>query len=220
MTVLERWLKEPVNSLSHLLGAVLSLAGMVALVAMSDGEPWRTASFAIYGATSVVLYTASTLLHALRVGERGERWLRRFDHAAIFALIAGTYTPIALVTLRAEHAPVGWTILSVVWGLAVLGIVFKTTWLDAPRLLSTSLYLLMGWLAVFAFVPLVQALPAGGMFWLVLGGLFYTVGAAIFALQRPNLIPRHFGHHELWHLFVLAGGASHFLLMLRYVLPG
>lgn len=216
---LGRYLKEPVNSLTHLAGALLSVVGLVVLVVLSAGEPWRMTSFAIYGATSILLYTASTLLHALQVGERAERWLRRFDHAAIFALIAGSYTPITLVTLRDTHATVGWTILAIVWSIALLGIVFKVVWLDAPRWLSTGLYVLMGWLAVFAFVPLVQTLPLGGMAWLVAGGLFYTVGAVIFALQRPNLAPGIFGYHELWHLFVLAGGACHFLMMFLYVLP-
>lgn len=220
LAVLERYLKEPVNSLTHLVGAFLSVAGLVVLVVLSEGEPWRVTSFAVYGATSILLYTASTLLHALEVSERTERWLRRFDHAAIFALIAGSYTPIALITLRAEYASVGWTIFAVVWSIALLGIVFKVVWIDAPRWLSTVLYVLMGWLAVVAFVPLIQSLPLGGMAWLVSGGLFYTVGAVVFAIRRPNLFPGVLGYHELWHLFVLAGGASHFVMMLRYVLPG
>ena len=220
MTALERWLKEPVNTLSHFVGALLSVVGLVVLLVLSAGDPWRMTSFAIYGGSSVLLYTASTLLHALKVSERTERWLRRLDHAGIFALIAGSYTPVALVTLRQEHATLGWTVAAIVWSLAILGIVFKAVWLDAPRWLSTSLYLSMGWLAIFAFVPLVQALPPGGMFWLVLGGLFYSVGAVVYGLQRPNLHPRHFGYHELWHLFVLAGGISHFLMMLLYILPG
>lgn len=220
VNALERWLKEPVNTLSHFVGALLSLVGLVVLLALSNGDPWRTTSFAIYGTTSVLLYTASTLLHALKVGPRAERWLRRLDHAAIFALIAGSYTPITLVTLRPDHATIGWTILAIIWSLAILGVVFKLVWLDAPRWLSTALYVLMGWLAAFAIVPLVQALPVGGLFWLTLGGLFYTAGAVVFALQRPNLVPKLLEYHELWHLFVLAGGASHFLLMLLYVLPG
>lgn len=219
LAVLARYLKEPVNSLTHLVGALLSAAGLAVLVSLSGDEPWRVTSFAIYGATSILLYTASTLLHALKVSKRTERWLRRFDHAAIFALIAGSYTPIALVTLRAEFASVAWTIFGIVWSIALLGIVFKIAWIDAPRWLSTGLYVLMGWLAVVAFVPLIQSLPPGGMAWLVIGGLFYTVGAVVFATRRPNFYPGVLGYHELWHLFVLAGGASHFIMMLRYVLP-
>jgi len=216
---LSRYLREPVNSLTHFVGILLSIVGLVVLVVLSEGEPWRTVSFAVYGATLILLYTASTLLHSLRVGARGERFLRTFDHAAIFALIAGSYTPITLVTLQEGSAAWGWVLFGVVWGVALLGIVFKLVWLEAPRWLSTGLYLLMGWLAVVAIVPIVQALPLGGVFWLVLGGLFYSVGAVIYGLKRPNLVPGVLGYHELWHLFVLAGSLSHFMMMLLYVLP-
>lgn len=216
---LQRHLREPVNSLSHLVGVILSVVGLFVLLILSEGEPWRTASFAIYGFTSILLYTASTLLHSLRVSEQTEQWLLRFDHAAIFALIAGSYTPITLITLR-EHNPAwGWTLFGVVWGIAVLGVIFKLFWLDAPRWLSTGLYLIMGWLALIAIRPLVQTMPVGGLMWLVVGGLFYSVGAVIFILERPNFFPGVMGHHELWHFLVLAGSASHFLMLLFYVLP-
>lgn len=216
---LSRYLREPVNSLTHFAGILLSIAGLVALLVLSEGEPWRTVSFAIYGATLILLYTASTLLHSLRVGARAERRLRMFDHAAIFLLIAGSYTPITLVTLQQGSAAWGWTLFGLVWGVAVLGVVFKLFWLEAPRWLSTALYLLMGWLAVVAIVPITQALPPGGLFWLVLGGLFYSVGAVVYGLKKPDWLPGRFGYHELWHLFVLAGSACHFLMMLLYVLP-
>jgi len=169
--------------------------------------------------SSVFLYTSSTLLHSLKVKEQVERWLLRLDHAAIFTMIAGSYTPITLVTLR-EHSPaLGWTLFGVVWGIAVLGVVFKLFWLDAPRWLSTGLYLLMGWLAVIAIGPLVDALPVGGLIWLVVGGLFYSVGALVFIFERPNFYPGILGHHELWHFLVLAGSISHFLMLFFYVLP-
>ena len=216
---LYRLLREPVNSLTHLFGVFLSITGLVILLVLSAGEPWRTTSFAIYGASLITLYTASTLLHSLKVKARIERGLRIFDHAAIFGLIAGTYTPIALVTLQREHAVWGWVILGVVWGLALFGVVFKVVWLSAPRWLSTGIYLLMGWLAVVAIVPLIQALPLGGFMWLLLGGAFYSVGAVIYGLKKPDFFPRVFGYHELWHLFVLAGSTCHFVMMLHYVLP-
>jgi len=219
LRALQRYLREPVNSLSHGVGIVLSMVGLVVLVVLSEGEPWRTVSFAVYGVTSVLLYTASTLLHGLHVREQAERWLLRLDHAAIFMLIAGSYTPITLITLREVSPAWGWTLFGLVWGLALLGVVFKLVWLEAPRWLSTGLYLLMGWLAVVAVRPLLEALPVGGLMWLVVGGLFYSVGAVIFVLERPNLLPGVIGHHELWHLFVLAGGVSHFLLLFLYVLP-
>jgi hemolysin III len=219
VSTLQRYLREPVNSLSHFVGIVLSIVGLVVLMVFSAGEPWRLASFIIYGLSSIFLYTASTLLHGLKAKERTERLLLRLDHAAIFTMIAGSYTPITLITLR-EHSPAwGWTIFGVVWGIAILGIIFKLFWLDAPRWLSTGLYLLMGWLAVVAGGPLIHALPASGLLWLVIGGLFYSVGALVFIFERPNLYPGILGHHELWHFLVLAGSISHFLMLFFYVLP-
>lgn len=216
---LARYLREPVNSLTHFVGILLSVAGLIVLLLLSEGEPWRTVSFAIYGGALILLYTASTLLHSLKVGAKAERRLRIFDHAAIFVLIAGSYTPIALVTLQQGKEVWGWTIFGVVWLIALAGVVFKLFWLEAPRWLSTALYLLMGWLAVVAIAPIVATLPPWGVFWLALGGLFYTVGAVIYGLKRPVLLPGILGYHELWHLFVLAGSACHFIMMLRYVVP-
>lgn len=215
----QRWLREPISSLTHLAGALLSVLGSVALLLLSAGEPWRTTSFAIYGASLVLLYTASTLYHGLHVGAQRLKLLKRLDHIAIFVLIAGSYTPIALVTLQREHAAWGWVILIAVWGFALLGLAFKLLWLAAPRWLYTGLYLLMGWLVLAAVVPLVQAMPPGGLMWLALGGLFYTVGALVYALEKPDPLPGVFGFHELWHLFVLAGSGCHFVMMVRYVLP-
>lgn len=216
---LHRYLREPVNSLSHALGIGLSLIALVMLTTSSAGDPWRLASFVIYGLSSVFLYTASTLLHGLKVGAPTERLLLRLDHAAIFAMIAGSYTPIALITLRGYSPAWGWTLFGLVWGLALLGIVFKLFWLDAPRWLSTGLYLLMGWLAVIAAGPLVQSLPVGGLGWLVVGGLCYSVGAFVFIFERPDPYPGVLGHHELWHFLVLAGSICHFFMLFLYVRP-
>ena len=216
---LSRWLREPVNALTHGVGVLLAIAGLVVLVVLSDGEPWRTVAFAIYGATMVLLYLASTVMHAAKVRPGVLRWLRLLDHAAIFLLIAGTYTPIALVTLKAVSPGWGWAVFGTVWGFALLGVVFKLVWLEAPRWLSVVLYLGMGWLALVAIVPLLRALPWTAFTWLLVGGLFYSVGAVVYARKRPNPWPGVFGFHEIWHLFVLAGSVSHFVLMLRYVLP-
>jgi hemolysin III len=189
LSTLKRYLREPVNSLSHFVGIILSLVGLAVLTVFSAGEPWRLTSFTIYGVSSVFLYTSSTLLHSLKVREPVERWLLRLDHAAIFTMIAGSYTPITLVTLR-EHSPAwGWSLFGIVWGITVLGVIFKLFWLDAPRWLSTGLYLLMGWLAVVATGPLIDALPTGGLIWLVVGGLFYSVGALVFIFERAQPLP-------------------------------
>ena len=193
---------------------------MVLLLILSGGEPWRTTAFAIYGVSLVTLFTASTLLHALKVGARGLRVLRIFDHAAIFVLIAGSYTPVTLVTLQRESPVWGWTLFGLVWGLALAGIAFKLFWIAAPRWFSTGLYLLLGWLALSGIVPIVRALPPGGVAWLAAGGVFYSVGAIVYARKRPDPYPNVFGYHELWHLFVLVGSSCHFVLMLVFVLPG
>jgi hemolysin III len=217
---LGRWLREPVNALTHGFGVVASIVGLVVLLVLADGEPWRTVAFAIYGASLVALYLASTLLHAVKASPPVLRRLRVFDHAAIFALIAGTYTPITLVSLQAVSPVWGWSLFGTAWGLASLGVVFKLFWLDAPRWLSTAMYLGLGWMALVALAPMLGALPLGGLGWLLAGGAFYSLGAVVYARQRPDPFPGRFGYHEIWHLFVLAGSASHFMLMLRYVLPG
>lgn len=218
-TSARRRLREPFNAVTHLLGALLALAGGSYLVAASAGEPWRLASFAVFGLTSVALFTASTLLHAMPSPDRGARWRRRADHAAIFLLIAGSYTPVTLVTLRSGASAWAWPLFATVWALAFLGVVFKLVWFHAPRGVSTALYVLMGWLAVAAIGPIVAAMRPGGVAMLAVGGVLYTVGAVIYARKRPDPAPGRIGYHGLWHLFVLAGWGAHFAMMALYVLP-
>jgi hemolysin III len=206
-------IREPFNGASHLLGLLLAGAGTVLLLRMASG-PWQLAAFSVYGATLILLYGASTLYHTLPVSDRPLRALRILDHIAIYFLIAGTYTPIALVTL---HNRLGWALLAAVWLIAVAGIPFKLFFLDAPVWLSTSTYLAMGYLALVAVVPLVQAVSVSGVLWLVAGGIAYTIGAVIYARQRPNPFPGRFGHHEIWHLLVLTGSACHFAFMIFHV---
>ncbi len=214
-----RWLREPFNALSHGFGVLLSIAGLVVLLALSGGEPWRTTAFAVYGVSMVALYLASTLLHAIKARPSVVERLRIADHAAIFLLIAGTYTPLALVSLQTVSPAWGWSLFGAAWGFALLGVIFKLFWINAPRWLSTALYLMLGWMIMVAIVPIWQALPAGGLIWLAVGGAFYSLGAVVYARKRPDPWPGVFGYHGLWHLFVLAGSFCHFLLMLLYVLP-
>lgn len=211
-------LKEPVNALTHLAGAVLAVGATVVLAVLSRGNTLALFAFLVFGVSSVVLFTASTLLHAVRAGPKTERWLRRIDHGAIYLLIAGSYTPIALVALQPERAVLGWWLFALAWLLAAGGLVFKALWLNAPRWFSTALYLAMGWLVLVAIVPVLKSLGAQNSIWLGVGGLFYSVGAVIYALKRPHLWPGVFGYHELWHLFVLAGWTSHFIMTLRLAL--
>lgn len=203
--------EEFTNSLTHGLGAGLSVAGLVLLIVRSaqHGSAWHVVSTAIFGASLVLLYTASTLYHSLR-GERLKQVLQKFDHAAIFLLIAGTYTPFVLVTLR---GPWGWSLFGVVWGLAVAGVTLKFWLAGRFRLISTLIYLAMGWLVLVAIKPLVAALPAGGLQLLVAGGLCYTGGAAFYLWKR---LPYH---HAIWHLWVLAGSVCHWAAVYLHVVP-
>ncbi len=206
-------LREPVNGVSHLIGLVLACAGTILLLRLARGTA-ETVAFGIYGATLILLYGASTLYHTLHLPERPLRALRTLDHIAIYFLIAGTYTPLAVITL---HGTLGWSLLSVVWLIAVAGIPFKLFFLDAPVWLSTATYLGMGYLALLAVVPIAQAVSLTGLVWLVAGGIAYTVGAVIYARQRPDPFPGRFGHHEIWHLLVIAGSACHFAFMVYHV---
>ena len=197
------------NSISHLVGAVAALAGLVVVVvvAAQQGDPWKIVSFSVYGATLFFLYTVSTLYHSLR--GRAKQIFRKLDHYSIYFLIAGTYTPFTLVTLRGAW---GWSIFGVVWGLVVVGIVIESLPQTGNRLWSLGVYILMGWLVLLALKPLLQALPWAGFVWLLLGGLFYTGGVAFYLFDEKI---RHF--HGIWHLFVLAGSVSHYVTILFYV---
>ena len=200
---------ERFNGYSHLAGALLSLAGLVLLVVYASlrGDAWNVAAVSIYGATLVLVYATSTLYHSLR--GRAKAVLQRLDHCAIYLLIAGSYTPFALVTLR---GPWGWSLFGVIWGLALIGIA-QELWIGRrTRVFSMVIYLLMGWLALIAARPLMTALPAGGFAWLLAGGLFYTVGIGFFLYDAKF---RHF--HGIWHLFVLAGSACQFVSVFWYV---
>jgi hemolysin III len=206
-------IREPVNGVSHLFGLVLAGAGTMLLLRLAR-EPAQLVAFAVYGTTLILLYSASTLYHTLPLAGRPLRALRMLDHIAIYFLIAGTYTPVALITLNGAF---GWTILGIVWLIALAGIPFKLFFLDAPVWLSTATYLGMGYLALVAVVPIARAVSFGGLAWLVAGGLAYTVGAVVYARQRPDPFPGRFGHHEIWHLLVLAGSGCHYAFMIYHV---
>jgi hemolysin III len=206
-------IREPVNGVSHLVGLLMAGAGTILLLQLAR-DPGQLVAFAIYGATLILLYGASTLYHTLPLTERPLRALRTLDHIAIYFLIAGTYTPVALITL---DGALGWTILATVWLIALAGIPFKLFFLDAPVWLSTATYLGMGYLALVAVVPIARAVSLGGLAWLIAGGIAYTIGAIIYARRRPDPFPGRFGHHEIWHLLVLAGSACHYAFMIYYV---
>lgn len=201
---------ERFNSVTHLVGSALSVAGLSILVtlAVAQGDAWKLVGFSIYGSSLVLLYGSSTIYHSVR-SPRAKAILRKLDHNAIYVLIAGTYTPIALITLR---GPWGWTLLALSWGLALFGIVQELTLGRRTRRLSMILYVLMGWLVLIAIKPLAAAMPLPGMVWLALGGVVYSLGI-YFYLNDARV--RHY--HGIWHLFVLGGSFCHFMCILLYV---
>lgn len=203
-------LKDPVSALTHLAGALLSVVGLVVLMmrALSIGTVWHLVSYATFGISLILLYTASTVYHSLRVSERTTLALRKLDHMMIFLLIAGTYTPFTLVPLR---GPWGWWLFGIIWGCAAVGIAVKMLWMGAPRWVSTAFYVAMGWAVVVAAYPLTRAMGGASLLWLAAGGVAYTVGAVFYATKWPNPWPGKFGFHETWHLMVMAGSAAHFV---------
>lgn len=208
--------KEPFSSLSHLAGAALAVAGLVFMLIWSDGKPWSIVSASIYGGSLILLYLASGIYHLAPVAPKIERRLQKMDHAAIYLLIAGSYVPVCLISLR---GPWGWTLFGIEYGLAAIGVLATIFWTRQPPWFRVVLYILMGWLAVIAMAPLAQALAPEAIFWLVVGGVIYTIGAAIFALDRPHLWPGRFSAHDLWHVFVLGGSVCHFIVVAKYILP-
>lgn len=210
-------LREPLNALTHGAGILLSALGLIYLLmkAVNNHSGVQLAGALVFGISLIALYTASTLYHGLPVSPRVVQILRRVDHTMIYVLIAGTYTPICLITLKGI---LGWSLFGVVWGLALVGIILKLVWMGAPRWLSTLFYVALGWLAALFIVPLFKALPLSGFIWLLVGGLLYTIGAVFYATKPRWLKVWKFGFHEVFHLFILLGSASHFLLVSRYVM--
>lgn len=209
----------PWSAATHAVGAVLALLGTAALLlrCLSGGlDLWHTVSFAIYGVSMMSLYTASTLYHCVNAPVAGRLALRKYDHCSIALLIAGSYTPICLTLLR-EQGAWGWSIFGVIWGMAIASCSLSLLWINAPRWLSAGVYLVMGWVALFAFYPLSRTLPPEGFFWLLLGGGLYTVGGVLYAVKRPGRNNPRFGCHEVFHLFILVGSVCHFVLMYRVV---
>ena len=214
-------IKDPISGFTHLLWAIASIAGLVFLIlqAVFVGEgAWDIVSFTIFGVSLILLYTFSSLYHLLNVGEKATSVLRKFDHIMIYVSIAGTYTPICFGPLRGGW---GWSIFGVVWGIAVLGILLTSLCSKAPRWLSTSLYIAMGWVVLVAVYPMftifANANALGSLLWLLAGGIFYTVGGIVYGLKKPNFKNKYFGFHEIFHIFVMLGSLCHFWFIFWYV---
>lgn len=201
-------IREPFNAISHLLGAVLMVSGMAYLLSHSQGNVEALASFSIYGVLTTMLFAASATYHW---SNRGGIWLQRFDHAAIYFMIAGTYTPICFLGL---DRPTGWVVFGLEWIMAAIGVIATFTLTKPPTWLRLTLYLCMGWMMLPLIGKLSEHVSQTGVIWTFAGGLAYTIGTVIYATKRPNPWPGKFASHEIWHLFVLAGCACHFGLML------
>lgn len=211
-----RWviaLHEILNSVTHGAGVLLSIAGLVLLVVFAsirDPDAWKIVSFSVYGVSLVTMFTASTLYHSFR-DKKTRHFLNLFDHASIYVLIAGTYTPFTLVSMR---GPWGWSIFGVIWGLAVAGVIFKLFFYkEKYRLVSAIIYVIMGWIIIVALGSLIRNVPTGGLYWLLAGGISYSAGV-YFYIRKNNRF-----NHVIWHLFVLGGSISHFFSIFYYVLP-
>ena len=204
-------MEENINILSHAIGLFLSVIGLFLLImhASSHGTVLHIISFTIYGLSLIVLYTASTLYHRAKSPEVRGR-LRVFDHASIYVLIAGSYTPFALITLSGD---LGWLIFGLSWGLAIIGVILKLFFTGRYSLISTSMYIFMGWMIIFFINPLVDALSSDGVAWLVAGGVAYTVGAVLYSIKKIKF------NHAIFHVFVLLGSFAHFVSVYFYVMP-
>lgn len=203
--------EEIVNAITHGIGVLLSITALVFLVinAVQNGSAWHVVTFTIYGVTMILLYLSSTLVHSFPEGKLKDLF-EIFDHSAIYLFIAGTYTPFTLIVI---NGALGWTLLGIVWGIAIAGIVFKSFFVKKFMFISTVLYVAMGWLIVIGWQPLTDTLPTAGIVLLVAGGLLYTVGAVFYVWRGFTF------HHAVWHLFVLAGSVTHFFSVLFYVTP-
>ncbi|PWU70170.1 PAQR family membrane homeostasis protein TrhA [Gracilibacillus dipsosauri] len=203
--------EEIANAITHGIGMVLSIAGLVILIVNASlfGTPWHIVSFTLFGVTMVLLYTSSTLVHSLPKG-RAKNIFEILDHSSIYFFIAGSYTPFLFIIVKGWE---GWTLFGVIWGLAIGGTVFKVFFVKKFLMISTLLYVLMGWLIVFVWPPLVDNLHPNGLMLLIIGGVLYTVGAVFYVWRGFKY------HHAIWHLFVLGGSITHFFSVLLYVLP-
>jgi len=215
---MDNCLQNPIRSFIGVVAVFLAVAAAILLIyrAAGQGNTWHVAAFSIYGVSLITLWTISTLYHTLKVSVAANRTLELLDHAMIYFLIAGTYTPICLIVLKGSW---GWSLFCVNWVLAIAGIVLKLVFRQAARwlvILFFIFYIIMGWLVVIAWVPLTKAMPQAGLFWLIAGGIFYTSGSGFFNLRHLNFHPR-FGAHEIWHLFVMAGSFCHWWMMFNYV---
>ena len=215
-----RHLKDPGSAITHFIGMLMAIFAAVPLLIKAAREPDHIylISLSIYALSLILLYAASTTYHTFDLSERANTILKKIDHMMIFVLIAGSYTPICLITLKGRT---GTILLALVWGIAIVGIILKAFWVFCPKWVSSVLYIGMGWTCVLAFTQILNALSPAAFGWLLAGGIIYTIGGVIYALKLPIFNNRHknFGSHEIFHLFVMAGSFCHFIVMYCFVTP-
>lgn len=210
--------REPINGFTHLAGAILSFAGLLAMVikaSMTSGSMLAITSVIVFGISMILLYSASATYHMVVARDKVIAFLRRLDHSMIFILIAGTYTPFCLISL---NGMTGWVLFSIVAFVALAGVLFKMIWFNAPRWLSTIIYIGLGWVVIVVAKPLSVSLSTTGLFLLILGGIFYTIGGIIYATKPKFLEFKHLGFHEIFHIFIMLGSTAHFFCVYLYVL--
>ena len=214
-------LREPLNGITHCIATVLSFIGLIILIVFSSiwGNAYHIISFTIFGTALVLLYLFSTLYHWINISEKNTSIFRKFDHIMIYILIAASYTPICLVPLR---GPLGWTIFGIIWGFAILGTILSSIWIKAPRVLTTTIYIIMGWAIIIAIYPLINEFRNANipysLWWLVSGGIFYTIGGIIYGLKIPKKKIGSWGFHEIFHVFIMLGSTCHYWFILHYIL--
>ena len=208
---------EVFNTSSHLVGTIFSIVGTVFLIVKSSimAKGFHIVSFSVYGATLILVFLSSTLHHGINSTKKTEGIFKLLDYFAIFPLIAGTFTPFCLVTLR---TPIGWAIFGIVWGLAVIGITIKAVFPKIPKWVTNTIYLSMGWIGLILAIPLFRVIGFIPILLIAIGGVFYTVGSVIFYIEKPNIVKGKFGFHEIWHIFVIFGAFTHYIVMYFFIL--
>jgi hemolysin III len=208
-------LREPMNGATHFVGILLAIISLPILVvpAAKMGKTLHVVSFSIFSSSMILLYSSSTIYHWANVSAKKLKTLRKVDHIMIFVMIAGSYTPITLIGLKGGW---GWSLFGVSWGITIIGLFLKLFWLEMPRKLYVGLYLLMGWIVLIAIYPLSKSISAGALNWLLIEGGFYSVGAIIYTIKKPDF--KYFGFHEIWHIFVLLGSFAQFMLLYKHIL--
>lgn len=218
MEITKMHVKDPGSAITHFIGMLMAMFAALPLIikALRAPDTIHVISLSIFMISMILLYAASTTYHTFDISPKINKILKKLDHCMIFVLIAGSYTPVCLIVL---HGMTGYLLLALVWGIAILGIVFKLCWVTCPKWVSSVLYIAMGWICVLAFTQIINAFPKAAFNWLLTGGIIYTVGGVIYALKLPIFNSRHknFGSHEIFHLFVMAGSMCHFIMMFKYV---